>query len=88
MLVSNFAIFKERKIMIMSIIIGAIVGMIAGNIMKSHYSLLMNIIIGMAGSAVGHFLFGLIGFSAHGLAGIIVDIAGACLVIYLARKIA
>ncbi len=74
--------------MIGSIIIGAIVGMLAGNIMNSRHGLFMNILIGMVGSTVGHFLFGLIGFSAHGFAGFIVDIIGACVVIALARKIA
>ena len=74
--------------MIGSIIIGAITGMLAGKIMNSHHGLLMNILIGMAGSTVGHFLFGLIGFSAYGFAEFIVDIIGACVVISLARKIA
>lgn len=74
--------------MLGSIIIGAIVGAIAGNLMHTHNGLIMNIIIGILGSSVGHFLFGLIGFRAYGLAGIIVDIIGACVVISLARKIA
>ena len=74
--------------MIFSIIIGALTGALAGNIMHSHHGLIMIIIIGMVGSTVGHFLFGLIGFSASGLAGFIVDIIGACIVIALARKIA
>lgn len=74
--------------MLGSIIIGAIVGAIAGNLMHTHNGLIMNILIGVLGSSVGHFLFGLIGFHAHGLAGIIVDIIGACVVISLARKIA
>ena len=74
--------------MIGSIIIGAIVGAIAGNLMHTRNGLLMNIIIGILGSSVGHFLFGIIGFHARGLAGIIVDIIGACVVIARARKIA
>ena len=56
--------------------------------MREQWGSRWGFIFAVAGSAVGHFLFGLIGFSAYGLAGIIVDIAGACLVIYLARKIA
>lgn len=74
--------------MIGSIIIGAITGALAGKIMRSHHGFILNIIIGMVGSSVGHFLFGLIGFSAHGLAGFIVDVIGACVVISIARKIA
>ena len=44
-------------------------------------------VIGMAGASLGHFLFGLVGFTAHGLAGFLVEVTGACLVISLARKI-
>ena len=74
--------------MIVSIIIGAIVGAIAGRIMNSKHGFLMNMIIGIAGSSLGHFLFGILGFTAHGLAGLVVDVIGACLVISSARKIA
>ena len=74
--------------MIGTVITGAIVGAIAGRMMHAHNGLFINIIIGVLGSSVGHFLFGLIGFHAYGLAGFIVDIIGACVVIALARKIA
>ncbi len=73
--------------MIGTIIVGAIIGSIAGKMMGARQGLMMNIIIGILGANVGHFLFGLIGFSAHGLAGVIVEIIGACVVISLARKI-
>ena len=74
--------------MIGSIIIGAIVGAIASKLMHADNGLLMNIIIGILGSSVGKYLFGLIGFSARGFAGGIVNVIGACVVIALARKIA
>ncbi len=74
--------------MIGAIIIGAIVGAIASRLMGADNGLLMNIIIGIVGSSVGRFLFGLIGFTARGLAGGIVSVIGACVVIALARKIA
>ncbi len=73
--------------MIGAIIIGAIVGCIAGKIMGSHHGIVMNAIIGVLGSSVGHFLFNLVGFSAQGLASLMVDIIGACIVIAMARKI-
>ncbi len=73
--------------MIGAVITGAIIGAIAGKMMHADNGLLMNIIIGILGANVGHFLFGLIGFSARGLAGIIVEIIGACVVIAIARKI-
>ena len=74
--------------MIGSIIIGAIIGAIASKLMGADNGLIMNVIIGIVGSSGGHFLFGLIGFSDRGLAGGVVNVIGACVVIALARKIA
>ena len=74
--------------MIGSIIMGAICGWVAGQLMHVEGGLLKNILIGIVGSFVGSLAFGLIGFSAHGLiANLIVGIVGACLFIWLARKI-
>ena len=73
--------------MIGSVITGAIIGAVASRIMHSRHGFFMNMIIGMAGASLGHFLFGLVGFTAHGLAGFLVEVTGACLVISLARKI-
>lgn len=73
--------------MIWAIIVGAFVGFIAGKIMGSELSWIMNILIGVVGSFVGSFLFGLIGFHASGLANIIVSVIGACICIAVARKI-
>ena len=74
--------------MIGAIIMGAIVGWIAGKLMNTDGGLLRNIIVGVIGSFVGSFAFGLIGFSAHGfIANLIVGTVGACLFIWLARKV-
>ena len=74
--------------MIGAIIMGAICGWAAGKLVNVEGGLLRNIIIGVLGSFVGSFVFGLIGFSAHGLiANLIVGTVGACLFIWLARKI-
>ena len=53
--------------MIGSLIMGAIVGWIAGKLMNVKGGILRNIIVGLVGSFVGGAVFGLIGFSAHGL---------------------
>ncbi len=74
--------------MIGAIFTGAIIGAIAGKMMDAKNGLIMNIIIGILGANLGHFIFGLVGFSARGLAGVFVEIIGACLVIAIARKIA
>ena len=73
--------------MLWSIIAGAIVGGIAGRIMNSDLSFIMCILVGVAGSFVGSFLFGLIGFHTTGLANFIVSIIGACICISIARKV-
>lgn len=73
--------------MIGTIIVGAIIGAIAGKIMHTHHGLMLNIIVGIVGSSVGHFLVGLIGIHATGIAGVMVEILGACVVISIARKI-
>ena len=75
------------------LLFGAVVGWIAGAIMKSKHSLIWNIIFGIIGSLVGGFLASLLGFGNYAagysfdLVNIIISIAGACLVIYLGRFI-
>ena len=74
--------------MIGAIIMGALVGWIAGKLMNQKGGLLRNIVVGVIGSFVGSLVFGLVGFSAHGLfANLVVGIVGACLFIWLGRKI-
>ena len=74
--------------MIGAIIMGAIVGWIAGKLMNTEGGFLRNIIVGVIGSFVGSFVFGLLGFSAFGFfAELIVGIVGACLFIWLSRKL-
>lgn len=73
------------------LLFGAVVGWAAGVIMKSQNSLLMNIILGIIGSFVGGFVASLLGFGSFGgdfsfdIVNILISIAGACLVIVLAR---
>lgn len=74
--------------MIMALIIGAICGYLAGNIMKTGFGLLGNIILGVIGGFVGGLLFGLVGLSASGILGnIICGVVGSCVVIWVARKV-
>ena len=74
--------------MLGSLIMGALVGFIAGKLMNTEGGLLRNIIIGVVGSFVGSAVSHFIGFYAYGMfANLIVDIGGACLFIWLARKL-
>ena len=73
--------------MIVTILVGIIAGFLAGRIMKgSGYGLLMDLLLGVAGSFVGHFLFGLIGIYSSGFIGsILFAVVGASILIWLGR---
>lgn len=74
--------------MIGSLIMGALVGWIAGKMMNAEGGLLRNIVVGIIGSFVGSFVFGLVGFAAYGFfANLLVSVVGACLFIWLGRKL-
>ncbi|WP_027839904.1 GlsB/YeaQ/YmgE family stress response membrane protein [Pyruvatibacter mobilis] len=73
---------------ILSILIGALAGWIAEQIMKADHGLLTNILLGIGGAIVLNFLLGLIGVGLGGIVGqLIVAIAGACLLIWAYRMI-
>ena len=73
---------------IVRIALWALAGLIASRLMKSENSLLLNILLGLAGGAVGTLVASLVGLrTTNTLGSILVSVAGACLVIYLARLI-
>ncbi len=72
------------------IIVGLIAGFLAGKVMKGGgFGVLMDIVIGMVGSIIGGWLFGMLGlFSSGGLIGsILVAFVGACVLLWLVRLI-
>ena len=72
------------------ILFGAVAGWIASKLMGSANSLLTNIILGIIGSVVGGFVAGLLGIDANAgfnIVSLIIAVAGACIVIFLARLI-
>ena len=74
--------------MLGAIIMGAVVGWIASKLMNTEGGLLRNIIVGVIGSFVGSFVFGFFGFHAFGLiADLIVGVVGACIFVWLSRKL-
>ncbi len=75
---------------IISICIGALAGWLASVLMNAKNGFWMNAILGIAGSVVGRFLAALIGIHANkiSIGGILISAAGACLVIWLYRKLA
>lgn len=74
--------------LIWTLICGAVIGWLAGLIMKQPGSTLRNIVVGIVGSALGRFLFSLVGFYATaGLADVIVSIIGACVLLAIVNWI-
>lgn len=73
---------------IIGIIVGAISGWFAGQIMHTKFSMLGNICVGIVGGFVGSLLLSVIGISGSGFIGnIIVSVIGACALIAIVRAI-
>ena len=85
-----YYLLKEDNIMIVLIIklaIGALAGYVATYLMNGEKKAIwVYMVLGIIGAFVGHFLAGLIGLSARGIAGFAVSVAGSCLVIWFANK--
>ena len=72
---------------ISTIISGALIGWLAGLIMHADNGFWINAVIGIVGSAIASFLCWLIGIYSYGfIFGLIADVAGACLLIWLVRR--
>lgn len=74
---------------IVMIVVGALVGWLAGIIMKSKGSLLRNIICGILGGALGGWISSILGitFLPTWLLSGIFSIIGACIIIFIANLI-
>ena len=69
-----------------TLLTGALVGWLAGVIMKKPGTLLRNVVLGIVGSAVGGLLAGLLGIYGRGLGSLLISVLGACLCLYLVGK--
>ena len=76
--------------LIWQIVIGILAGFLAGKIMRGKgYGVLIDLFLGILGSVLGGFIFGLLGLYATGLVGrLVVATAGAVFLIFVARKLA
>jgi uncharacterized membrane protein YeaQ/YmgE (transglycosylase-associated protein family) len=72
---------------LVAVLLGALIGWLAGKIMKSEGSFLRNMILGIVGAALGGWLGSLIKIGGGWVMSIILAIAGACLIIFLWRLI-
>jgi uncharacterized membrane protein YeaQ/YmgE (transglycosylase-associated protein family) len=71
-------------------LVGLVAGWAAGKIMKgSGYGLLMDLLLGVVGAMVGHFVLGLVGLYSNGdlVPNILVAIVGAVIVVAVARAL-
>ncbi len=71
------------------ILIGIVVGFLAGQIVKGHgMGLLVDLIVGIIGSLLGGWIFGLLGLAAYGLIGqLVMGVIGAVVLLLLVRLI-
>ncbi len=76
--------------LIASLVIGALSGAAANKIMHGNpKGFFQNALLGIVGGLVGGFLGNMIGIGGDGwISSILLAIAGSCLVVWLARKIA
>lgn len=73
---------------ILNLILGGLAGWLAGKVMGTEGSVVRNIILGLAGGVVGSIVLGLIGIKGSGMiGGTIVSVVGACILIWLVRKL-
>jgi uncharacterized membrane protein YeaQ/YmgE (transglycosylase-associated protein family) len=75
---------------IISLIIGGIVGWIASIVMKTNaqMGLVANVLVGVVGSALGFWAFGLLGLApSGGILRFVVAIIGAALLIFILQKV-
>jgi uncharacterized membrane protein YeaQ/YmgE (transglycosylase-associated protein family) len=72
------------------LVVGIVAGWLAGLVMKSGgYGLIVDLILGIAGSFIGRWIFGMIGIAAsYGLIGsIVVAFVGALVLVWISRLI-
>ena len=73
---------------IWTLFMGGIAGWLAGKVMNSEGGTIRNVLLGLGGGVVGSVVLGIIGIEGHGLiGGTIVSVLGACILIWLGRKL-
>ena len=75
--------------LIISLIIGGIIGWLASIVMKTdtQMGIIANVLVGIVGSALGHWLAGSLGIAAGGIGAWLVALAGAIILIAILRAI-
>jgi len=75
--------------LIISIVIGGIIGWLASIVMKTNaqMGIIANVLVGIVGAALGHWLAGQLGIVAGGIGAWLVALAGAIILIAILRAI-
>lgn len=76
--------------LVIAILIGALVGWLASIVMKTNAQMgsIANILVGIVGAWLGGWLAGLLGIGGGSMiVGILISIAGACLLIFLLKAV-
>lgn len=76
--------------LIITLVAGGIIGWLASIIMKTNaqMGIIANVLVGVAGSALGFWIAGLLGVSAYGgVARWLIAVAGAVLLIFILKKL-
>jgi uncharacterized membrane protein YeaQ/YmgE (transglycosylase-associated protein family) len=75
----------DLKSFLIFLLIGAVAGWLAGQLMKGRgFGLLGNIVVGILGAVIGGWLFGLFGVAGSGIIGsIITATVGAAVLLFL-----
>jgi uncharacterized membrane protein YeaQ/YmgE (transglycosylase-associated protein family) len=75
--------------LIWEIAIGILAGFLAGQIMRGKgYGLVIDLLLGLVGSVVGGFVFGLLGLHGYGLVGqLVTATVGAVMLIWVVRRL-
>lgn len=73
---------------LIGVLVGALAGHIANRFMGTQTSTGRNIVLGILGSFVGEFLFGLIGIHATGsISSFVISVLGACVCIWVDNRL-
>ena len=74
--------------LLVELVVGGLSGFAANKIMKSDSgSILKNVLLGVVGGIVGGLIGNLLGIGGGWITGIILCIAGSCLVVWLCKKL-
>ena len=75
--------------LIISLVIGGIIGWLASIVMKTNaqMGIIANVLVGIVGAAIGHWLAGQLGVGAGGIVGFLISLGGAIILIAILRAI-